>query len=160
MDDAFKIYTEQLRDGHIEKINEVFSSDFIDIHERDLDFRDSVILTGEAYLADDNLILKLKIRTTATLPCVVCNEPLKKEVRIENFYHVEPLEEIKGRSCFNFKDVLREAIVLEAPAFAECLDQCPHRREIKKYLKNPLPEKKNPPEDEGYRPFSDLKWDK
>lgn len=159
MDDAFKIYVEQLRDGHIEKIEESFLYDILDVHDKDLDYQDNIDVKGEAYLAEDNLILKLNVSTLAVLPCTICNDPVKVEVKIEGLYHAVPISEIKG-AVFNFKEILREAVILETPAFAECKGNCPHRKEVGKYLKKAPPKGEGKSDDEGYQPFSDLQWDK
>jgi uncharacterized metal-binding protein YceD (DUF177 family) len=160
MDDAFKIYVEQLRDGHSEKIKETLSPDFLDIHEPDLAFGDDVEIEGEAYLAEENLVLHLQIRTFAVILCSICNEPVKVELRIPSFYHAEPLQAIKG-GIFNFQGVLRESILLDTPPFAECNEgSCPKRKEIEKYLRPPREEDSQETEDEGYRPFADLDFDK
>ena len=114
---------------------------------------------GEAYLADDNLILKLSVATFADTALQICNDPVKVEVNIQGLYHAVPLSEIKG-AVFNFKEVLRDAIILEAPAFAECQGNCPDRKEVGKFLKKPASKEKGKSDDEGYQPFSDLQWDK
>lgn len=159
MDDAFKIYIEQLRDGHIEKLDEVFRPDFLGVNEKELSFEDDISLKGEAYLAEDMLILNFNVKTKAILPCLICNAPVKVKVLIDQFYHAEPLEQIKG-AVFNFKEILRETILLEIPRFAECEGRCPRRTEIAKYLKEPQEETAGSEEDEGYHPFADFDWDK
>jgi uncharacterized metal-binding protein YceD (DUF177 family) len=156
MDDAFKIYIEQLREGHTEKLEETFHPDFLDVHAKDLDYQDPVFVTGEAYIAENELILHWNISTKAILPCIICTEPVKIDVKMQGYYHTVPLAEIKG-GIFNFKDTLREIIILETPTFAECEGQCPRRKDVSKYLKKESPQGKD---DEGYHPFSDLKWDK
>lgn len=158
MDDAFKIYVEQLRDGHVEQISEKLSSEFLEINERDLKYLGDVTVTGEAYLANDDLILHLNAETIAVIPCSICNEPVKVGVSLKGFYHSIPLLEIKG-AIFNYMEILRENIVLETPSFAECEEgRCPHRKEIAKYLKKPGNEKKQAGE-EGHHPFADFDWE-
>lgn len=153
MNDAFKIYVEQLRDGHIEGIKEELPPSFLDLHESDLIFEDKVDIEGEAYLAEDNLMLHLKVITFAKIPCSICNEPVKIKIALGNYYHAEPLVNIKS-GIFNFQEVLREGILLETPLFVECNEgKCPQREEMKKYLKHP---KDNESEEEGYQPFADL----
>ena len=147
---ACKIYIEQLRNGHVEKINEIVPPDFLDITERDLAFKDPVAIEGEAYIASDDLILRLAVETHALIPCSICNENVKVQIQISNLTHAEPLGQIKS-GVFDFMELLREAILLETPAFAECNDgKCSKRKEIKKYLKDPAEKQ------EGYRPFADL----
>lgn len=152
MDDTFKIYIEQLRGGEIEEISEDLSPDFLDIHEKDLVFVDPVIVEGQAYLTENDLVLHLDINTFCLVPCAICNSQVKVEIKIKGFYHAVPLEEIKS-GIYNFREILRETILLEVPLSAECEQgNCPHRKEIEKYLKKTRDE-----EDEGYNPFIDLK---
>lgn len=158
MDDQFKIYVEQLRDGHTEKLDETLSPEFLGVNEKELSFVDPVLLSGEAYIAEDMLILNLNVETKAILLCSICNAPVKVDIALLGVYHAEPLEQIKG-AIFNFKEVLRELIVLETPSFAECEGICPARKEIAKYLKASDEDEKSE-EDEGYRPFADFDWDK
>ena len=152
MDDRFKIYVEQLRDGHTEQLDEVFSPGFLDVHEENLLYKEEVFVQGEAYLADDDLILNVSIRTTAQLPCIICNGPVIVPVEIEGFYHAEPLANIKS-GIFNYKEVLREDVILETPKFAECQGKCPQRKDMVKYFSK---ETEGPNPKEGYHPFSDL----
>jgi uncharacterized metal-binding protein YceD (DUF177 family) len=162
-DDRFKIYAEQLRDGHVEKINETYTPDFIDLDEErdELHFNGNVEVNGEAYLADENLILHLKIDANATIPCSICNGPVEVEIELPNFYHMEPLADIKG-GIFNFHEILREAILLEVPAFGECHGgNCPERPQVAKYIKATSSIKSSGDDeiDEGYQPFADIDFD-
>jgi uncharacterized metal-binding protein YceD (DUF177 family) len=160
MDDAFKIYIEQLRDGHSERIDEAFDPGFLDIHEKEVAFVDPVRVRGHAYLADDKLVLNLDISTFVELPCVICNDPVKVEIKDRNFYHVEPLEEIRT-GIYNFKDLLRETVLIDIPPFAECHQgKCPHRAEIAHYFKPEAAGGKENDEEEGYTPFANFDWDK
>jgi uncharacterized metal-binding protein YceD (DUF177 family) len=155
MDDAFKIYVEQLRKGQVEKLDETFPSDFLDVHEQELKFPGPVKLKGEAYLANEDLVLHFDVSYRVELPCRICNQPVQQDVEIRGHYHHVPLEEIKG-AIFNFSDALREIILLEIPQFAECKEgSCPERKAIAQYLKEPSSEKEE--EEEGYQPFADLK---
>lgn len=160
MDDTYKIYVEQLRDGHIEYLDESFPPELMDINDKDLAFKDEVLVRGEAYLAENTLVLNLNVSTFAILPCTICMEPVKVELNIEGFYFTVLLSEIKS-AVFNFKEILREEILLAVPAFAECEGgKCPKRKDVAQYLKTPE-EKGNEgkSDDEGYQPFADLQWD-
>ncbi|MBA3958175.1 MAG: hypothetical protein H0X51_07270 [Parachlamydiaceae bacterium] len=150
---SFNVYLEQLREGHTLSVNEKVPADFLDVAERDLSFTDSVSINGEVYLAGDNLILHFVLIAQGIIPCSICNEPVHTEIHLDNFYHAEPVSEIRG-GIYNFRDVVREAILLEAPPFTECNNgKCAKRKEIKKYLTAPE-EGKN--REEGFRPFADL----
>jgi uncharacterized metal-binding protein YceD (DUF177 family) len=151
--DAFKIYVDQLRDGHAEEIDETFPPDFLDVHEEALDFSEPVKVKGQVYLAGDELVLHFDLLTYGQVPCSICNEPVRVAVNIPNFYYAEPLSEIKS-GIFNYSEVIREAILLETPSFAECNEgECPRRRELKKYLKEPT---EGPEGEDRYHPFADL----
>ena len=155
MRERFKIYIEQLRDGHVENLAECYPPEFLDVHERDLAFNDPVDVKGEAYLADDMLVLHLDAHTYGTVPCRICNEPIKVEIAVKGFYHAVPFEEIKT-GIFDFHEVLRETIILAAPALAECHQgKCPQRLTMQKYFR-----KEGAAEgievEEGYQPFADL----
>jgi uncharacterized metal-binding protein YceD (DUF177 family) len=154
MDDEFKIYIEQLRDGRERDIDEKLSPSFLEIADSDLSFEKDVKVKGVAYLAEDDLIINWTIEAEALIACSICNEKVPVPVSIQNAYYNESLDNIKS-GIFNFKDILRETILLEVPPFAECNEgNCPKRQEIKKYLKQPS--SNNPDQDEGYQPFADL----
>lgn len=160
MNDAFKIYIEQLRDGHTEAIDEAFDPSFLDVNEKEVAFLDPVRVKGNAYLAEGNLVLNFNIATFVILPCVICNDPVKVEVKIENFYHMVPTEEIRT-GIYNMEEILRETVLLDIPLIAECEGgKCPHRSEIARYIKPEPKSGKNKDEEEGYTPFADFDWEK
>lgn len=155
MDDLFKIYIEQLRNGHEEKIHEQFQPDFLEIVDPELVFDQPVELDGVAYLAEQELVFNWEIKTSAVIPCSVCNEPVRVPIVISNFYTSESLADIKT-GVYNFKNLLRETILLEVPSFVECEGECPKRKDLKKYLKEPSNHSNE--EEEGFHPFADLDW--
>ncbi len=159
MSDIFTIYIDRLKSGHTTLIEETIPSDFLGVEEKDLQFTDPVKVKGETYLADDHLILHFKIETSATLPCSACNEKFKLPVIIDNFYHAEPIKELKT-GVFDYKEALREAILLQVPPFAECHGgKCPERESIAKFLKPSEETEGKKPEKEKpvvYFPFQDL----
>lgn len=155
MNERLKIFVDQLRDGHIEKINETVAPDFFDVDAKELSFPEAIQVHGEAYLAEDMLVLHLDMETSLLIPCKICNESTKVKVAVKGMYHAEPLEEIKG-SVFDYQELLRETILLEAPTLVECHQgNCPQRKMMKKYLKEES-QKKGVTCDEVYRPFADL----
>lgn len=152
--EGFKIYVDQLKAGHVEKINEIFEPDFLDVKEKDLTFADPVEVKGEAYTAEGNLILHLNVSTKAEIPCSMCNEPVKVSIMLENLYYSEPTSDIKG-AIFSMSAVIREAILLETPPFAECSNgKCPKRKEFGKYLSKS--KSSDGTEQTHYHPFKDL----
>jgi uncharacterized metal-binding protein YceD (DUF177 family) len=151
--DIFNIYTERLQNGHVQEIRETLSSDFLDVHENALSYTGTIEINGEAYLASDELIIHASLSAHCIIPCSVCNEPVTILVKLEDFYHAEPLSAIKSR-VFNIGSLVREALLLETPMFAECNNgHCQKRQEIEHYLK---PTHKDASLEEGYRPFVDL----
>lgn len=160
MDERFKIYVDQLHEGYVETLSESFSPEFLDVHEKDLKFVDPVDVQGEAYLADDMLVLHIDIHTIGMIPCAICNEPVKVEVTIPGSYHAIPLDEIKG-GIYNFQEILRETILLEVPILAECNQgKCPQRSAFQKYLKEERISKSKNGDEDGYHPFADLDIDR
>ncbi len=154
MDERFKIFFEYLQDGGTESIDITCEPDFLEVEEENLVFTKPVKITGETYLTDETLILHLNIVTSASIPCSICNAPVEVPIELTNFYHTEQIEEIKN-GCFNYQEAIREAILLEVPAFAECREgNCPDRKDLSKFLKEPKSAK-----DDGHQPFADINLD-
>jgi uncharacterized metal-binding protein YceD (DUF177 family) len=152
MEEEFKIYIDQLKDGHSEEIAEKLDPKMMDINEEDLKFTDIISVDGQAYLAGPDMILCLNAHTLATMPCVICNDQVKIPVSLNNLYHSTPVDEIKS-GIYNFKEMLRENILLATPLFAECHDgECPEREKLKKFFSTDSKESS----DDGYHPFADL----
>lgn len=153
--EGFKIHVEQLRHGSTERIHEEFSPEFIDLHEEGLDFQDTVFVEGEAYAADHELILCLKVSTYALVPCSVCNEHVKVLIQIPKLYVAEPLENVKS-GIFSMESIIREAIILEAPQFVKCgQTTCLKQKEVEKYFHHA--DSSEEATDDRYRPFEGLK---
>lgn len=154
MDDAFKIYVEQLRDGREEKIDEQFSSDFLEVDEPHLRLKEPIHLTGLACVADTELLLRWQVSTAAQLTCSICNEWVTVPIVIKEFCESIPLEEIPS-GVYHFKELLREAILLEIPPFVECHGGCcPKREEYRRYFK----EESGMPNEQAHHPFADFDW--
>lgn len=152
MDDRFNIYVEQLRDKDEERIQLTVAPDFLGVDEPDLQFEAPVHLQGEVYLADQELLFRWNIETEAKIRCTICNEWTPVTVKIVHFYTSIPLSEIKS-GVYNFKELLRETVLLEVPHFAECDEgNCPKRKEFSPFLKGDAPET----DTQGYHPFAEL----
>jgi len=94
-------------------------------------------------------VIHLEIGAAALIPCAICNKSVRTGVKVPEFYHTEMMSEVRGR-VYNYTSPLREAILLEVPAFGECQGGCPERKELEKY---------KPPEgnsDPTQFPFADL----
>src|SRR5579864_5558455 len=101
-----KIYYHRLREGDREKIDLKLSPDFMDVHEKELSFADPVLIKGEAYVAEDHLVFHCNASTFATIPCAICNEPVKIPLTVTNFYHPESVEKLKS-AYVDFAPLLR-----------------------------------------------------
>lgn len=151
MDQKFKIYIDRLKNGHTEKIQEELDPAFLGIIEEELSFPTSVKVSGDAYLTDDHLILHLKAQTEAKIPCAICNDFFFYPIDID-FYHTTPLEEIIN-PIFDYGEALRDSILLQVPAYAECHQgSCPERNSLNKFLKTKVATE----ETQVNFPFSDL----
>lgn len=136
---------EQLEKGKKEKIEQTLSPKFLDISEKELQFKSPVHVQGEAYVITDHLILKFSVTTEAEMVCSVCNKPVQVPLLIREVSHSIPLPEIES-SIFDYTGLVREEIVLHIPQFIECHQgKCPERPQINKFLKKP-----------GNFPFADL----
>lgn len=151
MKEQFKIYIDRLRDGKREEFSFSISHDFMGVCENELRIVGDLNAEGSAYTTDDYLIIQLNLSLKAELPCSICNEPVAYEIAIEDFYHAEPLEEIRG-AVFDYSDLVREALLLEVPAFIECEGKCPQRSQIENFLSK----EENVPEVKEYFPFESL----
>lgn len=149
-----KIYIDRLKGGHPLKIEETLSPEFLDVHEEELAFEEPVHVKGEAYLAEDHLVMHLAIKTSAILPCAICNDAVVSPIGVKDVYLTEPLSEIKT-AIFDLTDLVRETILLQIPLFVECKGgKCPERDNIKRFLK---PEEKSSASEEiNHFPFADL----
>jgi hypothetical protein len=150
MDPLFNIYTDQLRSEQIMHINMFASPDFLDMAENEPIFTAPIFFKGQAYIANNYLIISLLIETKGQMPCSICNTMTPLPITIKNFIHTESLEQLTS-SVFNYSTVAREEIILALPQFIECHNgKCPDRAHIAKYIK----EKKSIPPHNF--PFTDL----
>lgn len=154
MDESFRVYVDQLRDGREIIINEVIDPAFLQVEDKELFFKKSVSVKGEAYLASSDLILHLNIKAEALIPCSICNEMVPIDINIKDLYLSEPLSEIKT-GIFSFEELLRESIMIEVPLFTECHEgHCPRRGELAKFMKEN--DGKDGKSEDTYHPFSDI----
>ena len=149
------IFIERLREGKVQTIDETLDPAFLDIDEKDIGFKSPIVLSGEAYLAEDWLIVRLKIETQATLVCAVCNDSFPFHLHIDDLTHQEPLENIRD-STYDLLPLIRETILLEVPFYPQCgFSECKNRKEIEKYIKKE-PVKEPDKKINGHKPFQEL----
>ena len=156
MSDQLVIYIDRLQDGNVEKISTQVAPALMGIHEAELQFQDPIEVNGLVYGTEDHLVMNLNLKTCLHMPCSVCNQIFQVPIEIENHYTTEPLEAITS-GLFQLHDVIREAILLEVPAFFECeLGNCPEREQFAKFLKKRPVETVLNEEAKSYLPFADL----
>jgi uncharacterized metal-binding protein YceD (DUF177 family) len=130
-----KIYLDRLRDGRVEEIQETLSPDFLRVQENELTFGKEIQASVTAYLAEDHLMIRLDATTTASMTCAICNEKIELPISLQNFTHIEEILEIKS-SIYDCTELLREAILLQIPAYFECSEgNCPERKVLNPYLR-------------------------
>jgi len=144
----FILYVDRLKNEEVEHISEQVDPSFMDVAEKELVFSDNVYVSGKAYLTDSHVILDLKLKAYAKLPCSICNELFSTPIVIEKFSHAQDLSEVKG-AIYSYEDEIRSALLLKLPLYNECSNgNCPERKEISKHFKKPC--------SDTHTPFSDL----
>lgn len=151
MIEELKVFLSDLDSGLCSKLDVSVSPEFLNVKDADLAFVDPVHVQGDVYLAGDELIAKISCHTHASMTCKVCNEMTKVEVAVEGLYFTYPRSEVVNGQ-FNCTELVREAILLDLPAFAECGGDCPQRDSLGAYLADTS----DSTEEEVYRPFADL----
>lgn len=133
--ESFRLYPERLREGEEERLSEVVAADFLGVEEENLSYTGNVFFQGKASRIDEKLLLQLRIEAQAEIPCSICNEATTIKIEVPSLCHSVELSAIQG-AVFDCRDLLREAILLETPSFAECHGgNCPQRAQLGKYLK-------------------------
>ena len=127
-----KIYVDRLRNKEKEILQEKISPTFLDINEKEIEFKNAITIKGKTSICEKNLLLEIDVTTTVHLPCIVCN----KQVEIPVLCHIcnlLPLDEIDV--IYDYSDLLRLEILLQIPSFVECNDgNCSERKQLEKYL--------------------------
>ncbi|MGH7890018.1 MAG: YceD family protein, partial [Thermodesulfobacteriota bacterium] len=110
METPLKIFTEQLTSGKHESIELDLPSDFLSLNEKELTFTSPVHLKGEAYVADNHLILQLCAQAEVKMPCSICNEMTVMPLAAQEIFHTILLDDIES-TIFDFTDIVREEII-------------------------------------------------
>jgi len=146
-----------LRGGQTQKIDEMADPLLLAVEEKELSFPSEIDVKGEAYLTDDFLMIRLKVKTVARMPCAICNEMVTKELKVDNFTHAQPIDEIPS-AVFDYSELLREALLLDLPQYVECNQgNCPERATIAPFLRSQASQEKV--EKTTYFPFADMEND-
>jgi uncharacterized metal-binding protein YceD (DUF177 family) len=130
VESPLRIFIDRLREQGKQDITCILGPDFVGVSEAQLEFVDPVAVSGEAYLADDYMVLHGRASTQARVPCNICNEWVTIPVEADEIYQAEPLSEaVKG--VIDFGPTVRDALLLEVPQFVECGEgHCPQREVI------------------------------
>ena len=149
--EEFKIYIDRLKGGHTVRLDGSFDQTFLGIDEPELKFHKPVVVSGEAYLTDDHLVIHLTASTTAEMPCAICNAMIQTKLATKDFYHTEPLSDIPA-AVFDLSEPLREALLIELPRTVECNEgRCPSREVLQPFMR---PDKRL--DTTEYFPFSNI----
>ena len=97
-------------------------------------FKDDILISGEAILANDHMVLNICIKTKMQNFCKICNEPILHNILVEERHVPFPLNTMKS-GLFCLEPYIRELLFLNIPRYSECSESCPERASIKKYLK-------------------------
>lgn len=151
MDNSSQIWIDRLKQGQTQLINESFDPAFLDIQEEELRISSPISVAGEAYLSENELILRVTASTSVLMPCAICNQFIPVTLSLKNFYHAQSLDEISG-AIFDYQLPIREALLIELPQYVECNQgKCPNRTILAPYLKSEVK-----PEEKTHFPFSHL----
>ena len=130
-----QIYIDRLKEGKEQLFDEEVETSLI--FEKEDSVSDKPLeVKFKAYLAGKELIIEFqKLKAVCLVPCTVCNETFESSVLLENTRVVLPKDSIKG-AVFNPSSLVREQILLEVPAYAECGSGCcPEREELKRFVR-------------------------
>jgi hypothetical protein len=131
-----RIYIDRLKEGQEEIFDEkVAVAEIFDTEEVGTLVEQPIDLEYKAYLAGHELVIEWRaIKADCFVTCTICNERFAFPVVIEGGRHIEPLDAIRG-AVFNPSSLVREQILLEVPAYAECTEgACPQRETLKRYI--------------------------
>jgi uncharacterized metal-binding protein YceD (DUF177 family) len=129
------IFLDRLKKQSLQILEEKVPSSFFSLDEEERLFSPYVEIKGQTYLASDHLIIELRVSTQVSLPCCICNQFVVIDLRPQPLHHAEEVALIPS-GIFDYSSLIREQLLLEVPAFAECNgSQCPERELLKKFLK-------------------------
>lgn len=156
MKQSLKIYIERLRGGKNEELSEKLEPSFMDISEKEVLFKEPIEVTGEAYLAEDWLILHLSIKTSVELQCALCCDRFRYSIDLSEILHEESLEDIREAS-YDILPLIRETILLEIPFYPQCGGtKCNNRQELENFLKKETIASDEKKGTNGHKPFQDI----
>ena len=130
----FSLNIHSLSENDPIQIDDKFDPSFLDLDEKEIKFKDPVEIKGKIYLASDDLIIDVSIKTYVTMPCSICNEQIKYLLVNKNYIHTQQLKTIKD-AVYDYTEIIRQAVILELPTKVECNNNCPERENIAPYLK-------------------------
>lgn len=157
IEENYRIYFDRLEEGQQEKLSFEMPFNFLEDEKGELKFTAPLVVEGEVYLSGEYLVFHLNLHTEMVLPCIVCNGDAKVEISLLDIHHLEELTEHRS-GVFEMEPFLRELVLLEVPAFAECNHgHCPQRQEMECYLEKENQKKiKAMGPEKKHHPFADL----
>lgn len=134
MEHPFYVELSRVKQAGIQPINLKVPAAFLELDSKDdLQFEGEVHVTGSVSHHPDSLHLELNIEAIATLPCIICSEPVKLDVKVSGVHHVEMLEDVRGLE-YDYSPLIHDHLLLEAPSRAECLGGCKEREALKEHF--------------------------
>lgn len=130
---ALEIFLDRLREGQVEKFTLSLPPSLLGPSEAELLFESPVLVQGEAYLSEEELVLRFSLQSEILMPCSICNRMIPQKIEVSSTYHTLPLEEIPS-NVFDPSSLFRETLLLELPQYVECGDKCPQRETLAPYL--------------------------
>ena len=129
------IYIDRLHEGKVEPINTTIAVPTSSTEGEFLSFAAPIEVSGEAYLADEFLVLHLNLKTTVRMVCKICSEDILREVEMSGVYITEEITKIPSKT-YDPTKAIYDMILIEIPSYQECDGNCPGREDLKAYLKN------------------------
>ena len=128
------LFIDRLTEGRTETIQESIDPVLLAISDDEICCTEPVEVSGEAYLAEDFLVISLAIKARCGLVCRFCNESFSYPITISSRLEEVALEEIHG-ACFDLLPLVRELVLLELPLYPQCGgESCNNRSRIEPYL--------------------------
>ena len=144
MGNPFKILVDRLKNEKEQHIQESVDVSFLGVDEPTLHYEGVVKVDGTVQLQHQEVLLNLNVEAQAHTPCTICTEDVTVDVKIKHFITSYHLDEVKSETL-DYSSAIRDCILLETPKFAECMNNCSKRGELKTYLADPKKKKKQQP---------------
>jgi hypothetical protein len=125
---------DRLKTGEYTDFSLIAPPSIMEAEDKEAIFQSNILISGEAILANDHMVLNICIKTNMQNFCKICNEPISHEILVEEKHVPFPLNTMQS-GVFCLEPYIRELLFLNIPRYSECGGSCPERASIKKYLK-------------------------